>query len=422
MQGKGTKMNERPSIGFEGNVGVGIICLLMGFVLFKLNFSIGASNIFFAWFLLGVAVAGIIAPIVTKTRFSSRSSDIAVGSAMLLWALGIIWALWGKSIPSQVAGIGAVCMLIVAFVIVYALITRFESGRRTWILISSALCVLALGFFVYYQLVASIVPVWSITVLFLAASTLRQGLHNLLGSLIADWGQNWLLFLLPEVFTVLVLAFLSQFGYWEPYFHVTLAILALALFKVSSERAIPELEANERTKIGESNNNIVPHRFFSVIMEIYSGINFPIVVLLILITSFDLPLRLINASISSAVFQASLGSVTIIASFMILILQQMHQPDNSTSRQKYILRGLMGIAFVFISTSVVAFFALAMTPQGPNDASLPELAQISLNQILANQDMLFGLILLALYEWLFLAVPVSLIFIYGLVRDFVSRY
>ena len=400
----------------ENSILIGFACLIGVFVLFYFQLA------FWGWALLGIAVYGFMEPMVRKTRYASRSTDVAVAGCIFAWVAGLVWALWGRNIPPQVAGLAVFIALVLCFVLVYALIYQVTQGRQARILISSGLCLLAGGLFAFYQLLAHTIPILDIATLFLAADTLRRGVHNLLANLLDTWPGTWSLFLLPEALTILVLLLLSQFAELEPYFHMTLVILAIALFKYASERTLPELDAGERAKIGDTESVKPATRFYTSLQGLHSSINLLLLGLVALLTYFGLPQRLISSSLQGTVFQAGLALLGIVVAIALLILGQRRSKSTLTPRQQYILQGLLGIIFIFIVISAVAFIGMAITSADIANLALPNLRQDSLTKILMNKDATFGLLVLALYEWIFIAVPLSLAYIYAVIQDFLSRY
>lgn len=339
------------------------------------------------------------------------------------WVLSLlpatIWQVWELAIPVLVSTI--YLLLVACAIIAYPLSQRVSQRRRKLILFGSILCILAGGLFACCQLGINTVPVVNVAALFLPTVVfLRQGLHIFLMNLPIGEEISARIYLLPEVVTLFALFYLSQFSRSDLYFHMILAILAIACFKFASERSIPELEAGERAKVGDTETNKPAVSFYTTLQGYYAGINSPLLGLLEFLTFFNLSQRLILSNWQGTVFQAGLALLTIVLSFMFLILGQRKRSENP--KQRYILQGLTGITLIYIVISTVAFLAMAITPNDPSKLVVPDFTHSSLLAMLTNKDESLSLLLFALYEWVFLAVPLSLAYIYAIARDFLARY
>ena len=131
-------------------------------------------------------------------------------------------------------------------------------------------------------------------------------------------------------------------------------------------------------------------------------------------------------------FEASISLLGIVIGFRTLILGD-HLIKGSQGRQKqtYLLRGLVGIALLFLVIAGVAFLALVLQPiaaQLQSDVAQPQLVpqlpgidQI-ISSFLFDETVRIRVLIALANEFLLFSIPAALFYLFSVIRDLVERY
>ena len=130
------------------------------------------------------------------------------------------------------------------------------------------------------------------------------------------------------------------------------------------------------------------------------------------VVAFDLPERMVRSSMQGNVFEASLSLVGLLIA-VVLFLKERGRHASS----RFTLNGLWSLIVMFLLISGAAFVTLAITSGGASIDKLPDLKVVTIIDLFTHKDAGFGALILFLYEGLFYAVIMGLVFISGVVRD-----
>jgi hypothetical protein len=399
------------------NIILGLVCLILGVPL--LNFD----YLFWAWFLFSIGAFGLITGILQSHLGYSTASNVGSALTLLVVTTGIYINIITKTRTTWILALSWFGVITLILLAGFGLSSLFKASGFRILFRSLGLIFFSLSLLlIYHFLVQRLFP-FDVILIFMAVDSLRRGLYELFTGKMLKPSEDATLFFLPDLFIlVLLISGLVYYRDWL-FFHMIIVSLVLGLFRFSTEHFIPEIAERERRKIDKEHpkqNYRSSISFFGSLTGTHSSINLVILPLLLGFLYLSLNQYVIKSDIQGNVFQVSIGLIGIIVAFTALILsQRLRRHEEGWGKQTYLLRGLLGITFLFVIITMISFLG----------ASLKEVSQqvdlLEVNHIVAkfltNPDVQLQVIAVATNEFVFFAIPASLLYFYSLNRDLTQQ-
>ena len=217
------------------------------------------------------------------------------------------------------------------------------------------------------------------------------------------------------------------------FFHLLAVVLVIGVLKLATERYIPEVSERERAKIDQASRERKRGlSMFRAVTGTHARVNLLMLPIFLLYENLGVERYLSLLDLQGNVFEASISLLGIVIGFSTLILGD-HLIKGSQGRQKqtYLLRGLVGIALLFLVIAGVAFLALVLQPmaaQLQSDVAQPQLVpqlpgidQI-ISSFLFDETVRIRVLIALANEFLLFSIPAALFYLFSVIRDLVERY
>jgi hypothetical protein len=409
--------NESKKQKASSNIGTGLACLVSGATCLYFDY------VFWGWFLLAVGAYGLVTGILQPRLGYEKATNVAMVTASLVVVIALFVNFITKTRPNWTLALSWVVIGILSTLAIYSILSFIKPNKARFLLKSLLVTVFAVGLIVIFHFYAQNLFPLNAILIFLGTGGLRQGLHELFTGRAEESLEETGLIFLADVLVIALL--MGGLLYYREllFFHMLIITLVLALFRFSVERFIPEVAAREHQKIDTeySDRHKRSFSFFTSLTGFHASINLLMLPLLLGYLYLSFEQYVAKFAIQSDVFQASISLLGIIAGFSALVLgERLRKSKPGWDRQTYLLRGLLGIAFLFSIIAMVAFAGMTLSSI-VQQASLPTADEI-VTQFLTSITVRSQVIAALTNEFTFFAIPAALLYFFFLSRDLVERF
>lgn len=367
----------------------------------------------FGW-ILGAVFAGVFIHQVADYRGRAPSSDIVgiVSVWVVLSVLAVRVIYW-----SATHGAPPWVIALLVFVLSFPLhtfllrVVKKRSGaasRSTW---ETMVCwLIAAGLFLIFVVLQPQTPALQALILLFAVEHFYQGAVRFPKDDDATVTAKMLVALGA---TVGLLCYGAEIFHLNPIFHVIVVKVVAGVIGIVFQAALHQ----EGRGIRIANDGLIlrheEDNFLSTLQQSYKSAMVNIQVWgLMAVVAFDLPARLVRSNMQGNVFEASLSLVGIMIAVILFVKERGQRGSSGVT-----LSGVWGIIVVFLTIAGTAFITLALTSGGATLDTLPNLDKLTMVDLFTQREAGFNALMLFLYEALFYAVLIGLMFIGSVIRD-----
>lgn len=401
----------------SSNILTGAICLIVGGALQYFD------QTFFAWLLFAVGASTLFTGLLQPRVGHDAANNIGLGIAILVAIAGIYTQLITTLTEGWSLALAWGTIAILSFTALYGFSNSIKSLSIRLLIKPLGLMALGGTLALIFHLFGQNFLVLEVLILYLATDYLRRALYELLVGNNTAPSSAKLLFVIPDILVLSLLALGYTYYQDGVFFHLISLSLVLATLRFSTEVFIPEIAIRERKKLDEQGpvmgtSNI---SFFRSVTGTHSSVNFIMLPLLFITSYLPIDEYLFGSDTQSVVFQVTTGLIGLVIAFSTIILSNRAKKDEPAfERQSYLLNGLFGVIVLLVIISLLSFLGMVVN-NGMTTQELPSYKQLVAG-IWTDNGMRIVLLVLLINEFVFFAIPATLAYFLSINHDFNQRF